>query len=194
MPDAEITTETETVEPVTETETPTPNPSDSEATSELGDAGKKAIQREREARADLERKLAEAERLKDELASKVKSFEDRDKTEQQKLADQLAELQKQVEAKDAEIAKATQASLRAEVAAARGVPANRLHGTTKEELEADADAYLTEVAAREQGAAKRNPPKTPAANLKSGASGSDNNGLSDKAKAARALRQLRAGV
>lgn len=195
MPDADVTiTETETVEPVQESTTSTSNNQEPEKHSDLGEAGKKAIQRERDARADLERKLAEVERLKGDLAAKVKEFEDRDKSEQQELTDQLAELQKQVEAKDAEIAKATLASLRAEVAATKGVPANRLQGTTKEELEADADQYLAEVAARESGASKRNPPKTPTANLKSGASSSDNNGPSDKAKAARALRQLRAGA
>lgn len=193
MPEAENTPAEPEVKPA-ESAAPEPKTPTPEATPDMGDAGKAAIQREREARKELERKLAEADKLKDDLAAKVKAFEDRDKSEQERMADEVAALKKQVAEKDAEITKARQASLRAEVAAAKGVPANRLHGSTKEELEADADAYLSEVAAREQSAQKRNPPKPPAANLKSGASSTDTNGLSGKAQAAQALRRLRAGA
>lgn len=124
-------------------------------------------------------------------STRLKEIEDAQKSEQQKANDKIAELNKKLEDQAAEVAKANLAALKSEVARVKGVPANRLHGKTQEELEADADAYLTELAGREQ--TKRNPPKPPAANLKSGASSSDNNGLSDKARAAQMLRQMRGG-
>lgn len=125
-------------------------------------------------------------------AERLKTIEDAQKSEQQKASDKIAELTKQLEQVAAEAEKANLKALKSDVARTKGVPANRLHGKTQEELEADADAYLAEVETRE-GAAKRNPPKTPAANLKSGASSTSNNGLSDKARAAKALQQMRTG-
>lgn len=171
-----------------------PKPEPAEAISdELGDAGTAAIRKERDARKELERKLTEAEQLKDALAAKVQEFEDAKKSETEKLNDQLARLQKQLDAKDAEVAAATLASLRAEVAAAKHVPAGRLHGTTKEELEADADAYLAEVAAN---TATKRPPKapTPSGGLKSGASQTSDTSADPKDRAAAALRAMRAGA
>jgi hypothetical protein len=76
-----------------------------------------------------------------ELEAKVKEFEDRDKTEQQKKDEEKAEAEQRATAAEAK-------ALRFEVAAAKGVPlsqAHRLQGTTKEELEQDADAFLKDV-------------------------------------------------
>lgn len=160
---------------------------------DLGDAGKAAIQKERAAREDLARQLAESKNLQQQLADKVKEFEDRDKSETEKLNDQLATLKQQIADKDAEIVKAQHTSLRAEVAAAKQVPAGRLHGSTRQELEADADAYLAEVAER---AASKRPPKssTPSGGLKSGASPNGDAPTDPRARAVAALRQLRAGA
>lgn len=160
---------------------------------DLGDAGKAAIQKERAARDELARQLAESKNLQQQLADKVKEFEDRDKSETEKLNDQLASLKKQIADKDAEIQKAQHASLRAEVAAAKQVPSGRLHGSTRQELEADADAYLAEVA--ERAASKRPPkPSTPSSGLKSGAASNGDAPTEPKARAAAALRQMRAGA
>jgi len=80
-------------------------------------------------------KLAEAN-------NKLKVIDDANKTDAQRQADALAELQK-------ENATLKASSLRAEVAKAKSdpakniiVPADLLTGTTKEELEASADALL----------------------------------------------------
>lgn len=202
MPDAP-TTETTTTEPAPapapattapESKPGETNPAPAEAISEeLGEAGKAALQKERAARAVLERKLTEAEQLKTELAAKVQEFEDAKKSETEKLNDQLARLQQQIADKDAEVAAAKVASLRAEVAAEKKVPAKRLHGSTREELEADADAYLAEVA--EQTASKRpTKPATPATGLKSGASADGDASTNPRARAAAALRQMRQGT
>ena len=99
--------------------------------SELGDAGKKAIQAEREARKVADKELAEAR-------AKIKEFEDRDKSETQKL-------QEERDALKAENSRLAIENLRRDVAIAKGITpeaASRLVGTTREELEADADVLL----------------------------------------------------
>jgi hypothetical protein len=160
----------------------------------LGDAGKAAIQKERDARADLERRLAESEQLKKDLAAQVKAFEDRDKTEQQKLADRVEELQQAIAAKDKEIDRAQRASLRASVAADKGVPVTSVSGTTREEMEASADEVLAWLEAKT--ASKRSTPKPPAPSggLKSGASSTGDQSTDPKERAAAALRAMRSGI
>lgn len=94
----------------------------------LGEAGIAALKSEREARKAAEKAAAEAQ-------ARIKEFEDRDKSEAQKQAEALAEAQ-------ARLAELTVAKTRAEVAAAKGVPASLLSGSTQEELEASADALI----------------------------------------------------
>lgn len=94
----------------------------------LGAPGLAALKSEREAKAAAEKRAAAAE-------ARIKEFEDRDKTEAERQADALAQ------ARD-ELAKLTIAKTRAEVAAAKGVPAALLTGSTQEELEASANALV----------------------------------------------------
>jgi hypothetical protein len=68
-------------------------------------------------------------------AEQYDALEERNKTELQKALDRAA-------AAEALAAEATKVSLRSEVAAAKNVPASLLSGSTKEELEAAADALL----------------------------------------------------
>ena len=94
----------------------------------LGEPGKKALVAEREAR-----KQAQAN-----LAALQKQIDDANKTAEQKAAEELAEAKKAVAASDAK-------ALRYEIAAEKGVDlklASRLVGTTREDLEADADKLL----------------------------------------------------
>ena len=95
---------------------------------QLGEAGLSALKAERE-RANAAEKAAK------EALARVKEFEDRDKTEAQKQQEAL-------EAAQRELAELTVAKARAEVAAAKGVPAALLTGGTTEELEASADALI----------------------------------------------------
>ena len=95
---------------------------------QLGDGGVKALHTEREARKAAETAL---KALQQEIADSKKSAE-------QKAADDIA-------AARAEAAKNAAQALRYEVAAAKGLDlalAARLTGSTKEELEADADALM----------------------------------------------------
>jgi len=77
-------------EPATQADPPQDDPpADLSQTDDepLGEAGKKALQREREARKAAERAAAEA-------AAKVKEFEDRDKTEQQRALERAEAAEK----------------------------------------------------------------------------------------------------
>jgi hypothetical protein len=94
----------------------------------LGEAGKKAIDRMKAERNAAKSELAEA-------LKKLKEYEDKDKSDLERAQESAAAAQKRAEA-------AEQNLLRQEVAATKGLTAaqaRRLVGTTREELEADAD-------------------------------------------------------
>jgi hypothetical protein len=173
-----------------------PAPVEDEEPEDLGDAGKSALHKEREARRKAESahkkaeaKVAEAQKKLDDLAAKVKAFEDEKKTDGQKKDERIEELQQQLNARIAELAETQSASLKNEVAAAKGVPASRLVGETREELEASADEL---IAWRDANAPKRKPPTT-APGLKSGASAPGDHPSDAKERAAAALRNYRRG-
>lgn len=89
-----------------------------------------------QARLDRERKKFPTDY--DDLKAKAQKYaewEEANKTEAQKTADRLAEIER-------ENAELKSGKLRAEVAAAKGVPAALLTGGTQEELEAAADALI----------------------------------------------------
>jgi len=111
----------------------------------LGEAGLAALKSEREARKAAEKAATEA-------AARIKEYEDRDKTDAQKAAERLAEIER-------ENAELKTAKLRAEVAEAKSdpakgivIPASLLAGSTKEELEAWADALIAFKGEPEWGA------------------------------------------
>lgn len=115
-------------EPPADPPTPADPPADPPAApDDLGDKGKKAIDREREAR-------KAAEKAQKDLAAKLKEYEDRDKSETQRLADELAALK-------AEHAKSAREALVARVAMTHKLDADDLdllHGETEDELVARA--------------------------------------------------------
>lgn len=119
---------------------------------ELGDAGKKALDEERKARRDAERQLKE-------MGDKLQTLEDKDKSENERLATKVAQLEKDLSA-------ATARADRFEVALDKGldmVRAKRLSGTTREELEADADELKGWTAGETKGT-----PAKPTEDLKGG--------------------------
>lgn len=136
--------------------TPAPAPTDAPAPTPpaadepLGATGIKALTTERDARAKAER----------ELAALRKEIEDSKKTAEQKSADDLA-AEKRTSQENA--AKA----LRYEIAAEKGLDlkfASRLNGSTKEELEADADALMALIPGTDKPATPPTPngPTVPA--------------------------------
>ena len=120
---------TETPAPAETTpEAPTKEPEGAKPDEPLGAPGLAALKSEREAKAAAEKRAADAE-------ARIKAFEDAQKTDAQKQADRLAEIER-------ENAELKSAKTRAEVAAAKGVPAALLSGATQQELEASADALI----------------------------------------------------
>jgi len=138
---------------------------------DLGDAGKRAIAEERAARREAEKQRKELEaRLKElePLAAKAKRLEEASKSEAEKLSEKLS-------AAETRAAEAEQRLLRAEVAAEKGLTAKqarRLVGTTREELEADADDLLAVFGASKDpeadGAGKPKTSRTPPEKLRPG--------------------------
>jgi len=113
-------------------------------TDELGDAGKKALAAERDARKAAEKELARYRKAEQDRA-------EQDKTEAEKRA-----------AAEQRAAEAELRATRLEVAHEKGLTpaqAKRLVGTTREELEADADEILRDfpVAPAKPAAPKPDP-------------------------------------
>ncbi len=92
----------------------------------------KALARKWEDRAKANRAEADANR---DAAQRLAEIEEANKTAEQKQREALARA-------EAELAELRVGKLRAEVAAAKGVPAGLLTGSTQEELEASADALI----------------------------------------------------
>lgn len=117
----------------------------------LGDAGKRALEAERKARRKAEAALKAA---KDALAA-TKADQDSSKSDVEKLTAKVDEMVKRAEA-------AERKALVAEVAQEKGLPpklAARLSGSTREELEADADDLLEVVGTKDGAGAKPDPEK-----------------------------------
>lgn len=119
-------------------ETPPDDPPAPPAGDEpLGDGGKKALQSERDARSTAEKALTAAN-------ARIKELEDAAKSDDDKRNERFAELEKSDREKDVAIAERDAKLMRYEVAAAKGLDlkaALRLQGSTKEEIEADADEF-----------------------------------------------------
>lgn len=81
------------------------------------------------------RKHEDAAKANADKAKRFDEFEEAQKTELQKAADRAA-------AAEARAAEVEARAMRAEIASEKGVPASLLSGSTKEELEASADALI----------------------------------------------------
>lgn len=145
---------------------PDPKPDPDPDPDQLGEAGKKALDAERKARREAEAKVKELE----PLANKAKELEDANKTDQQKLQDALDQAK-------AEGSKSTAELLKLQVAldkAPDGVSAKeilrlakRLTGSTREELETDAEE-LFELVGAQTGSGGGRPPGKPNPKLRGG--------------------------
>ena len=101
---------------------------------ELGAAGKRALEAER-------KRARQAEKELKAIREQLKEREDADKSELERLQERAAQEEKRAEDAEAKV-------IRSEVAAAKGLSAaqaKRLVGSTREELEADADEMRTEL-------------------------------------------------
>lgn len=120
---------------------------------DMGDAGKKALETERKARRDAERQLRE-------MGDQLKALQDKDKSDSERLTEKVTQLEK-------DLAAATAKADRFEVALEKGLDmtrAKRLTGSTRDELEADADELITWTA----GTGDKPVPGKPTPDLKGG--------------------------
>ncbi len=117
---------------------PAPAPSAREYPDGLGDAGKKALDAERDARAEADKARKTAETEAASIAKKLKAFEDRDKSDLEKATERATAAEALLVEKDS-------ALLRLQVGAAKGLTpeqAQYLKGGTQTEMEAAADELL----------------------------------------------------
>lgn len=109
------------------------------AQADKPDAVRAALQAERDT-------AKEARDRADAAEAKVKEFEDRDKSDQQRKEEAAAEADRRATAAESK-------ALRYEVAAAKGIPleqAHRLQGSTKDELEKDAEEFKKSLGEQQQ--------------------------------------------
>lgn len=98
---------------------------------------------------EWKKRARDAERNAKQMDARLRELEDRDKTEAQRLTDQLTSAVTRAEA-------AETLAARLRVAVAKGLPADlaeRLRGTTEEELAADADTLLALLAPKDTATA-----------------------------------------
>ncbi len=106
-------------------------------TDDLGDAGKRALDAERKARRDAERKATD-------LENRLKAIEDKDKSDSERLAEENQRLTR-------DLAAATVNGARLKVALDKGLSvtqAKRLVGESEEDLTADAEELLADLGAK----------------------------------------------
>lgn len=128
------------------------------ADDQLGDAGKRAIDTERKARAAAEKSAKELQSRLDEIEQANMSELEKAKQAADAAQSQLSEYQAR--------------AMRQQVALTKGIPAalvDRLHGDTEDDLNADADALLALI----------NAPKSPKPDPTAGGHGTDNTSSGD---------------
>jgi hypothetical protein len=154
---------------------PAPTPKDPAAVDELGEGGKKALEQERKARRDAEKREAAT-------AAELKKLQEKDLSEQERTT-------KRAEEAERNAAAAELRAMRLEVAAETGIPlamAGRLQGATKAELEADAAELLKLIPA--QGGQQQ--PKTPKPDPSQGGTGGAKPATGKEAGIAEAQRRF----
>jgi chromosome segregation ATPase len=126
--------------------------------AELGDAGRQALDKERDARRDAERQLAETRRRIADLEDAGKSETDRALAQLKRASDQLDASNRRIADLEGEIAKRDLDQLKAQVAREHDLPATlaaRLQGTDLRSLRADAKAMQDELGSGERPGSAR---------------------------------------
>lgn len=121
-----------------------PKPSGDEP---LGESGKRALERERADRKAAQKTASELQAALDAANAKLTAREREDMSEQQRVAAERDDWRTRYETEQAARAELALTNLRMEVAISKGIPshAHRLVGATREEIEADAEAFKAEL-------------------------------------------------
>lgn len=110
-----------------------------EGDEQLGEGGKKALLAERETNKTLKSEIAT-------ISQELQKLRDAGKSTEERESDRVSQLEKSTSEQSVTIAQKDSIILRYQVAAAKGIDleaAERLRGGTKEEIEADADVWVT---------------------------------------------------
>lgn len=114
----------------------------------LSDSGKAALDRERDARREAERHLAQLRDRVNELEDAGKSEVERAANQVKRATEDLARANQKVQDLEGELSRRDLDTLKAQVAAEHGLPASvakRLQGKDKRELTADAKSLADEL-------------------------------------------------
>jgi len=137
-----------------------PNPEPQGDPDQLGDAGKKALQEERKARAELEKQLKE-------LQEQAKARDEAELSEVDRLKKSNEELAGKIGALESEKTTAALDLIRYQVATEKGLPPElvaRLQGTDRESFEADADSLAPLITGKQNPYPKADPSQGPQGN------------------------------
>jgi hypothetical protein len=129
---------------------PTGGPDDA---GTLGDKGKAALDREREARREAERRAADAERALHDLQDAGKSEVERAIARLDRQSAELETASARVRELEADVARRELLELKRSIASEFGIPADaahRLQGSDTRSLRADAERYIAEREASER--------------------------------------------
>lgn len=160
----------------------TDDPSTQPDETQLGDAGKKALEAERKARRDVEARLKELE----PLAKKAQELEEAQKSEAEKLNEKLTLAEGKSRESETQLLRLTVALEKApegmSLAQLRKL-AGRIQGSTREEMETDADELFEDFAGVKKPASSK-----PTENLKSGTNPDDTGAIDGTALAEKILK------
>lgn len=114
---------------------------------QLGDAGKKALEAEREARKKADREISE-------LRSRLETFEDAQRTDEEKRSRELEKLREKAASEEKRAAELERRLIASRVAREVGLPSEmeeRLRGTSEDEIKADAEKLREVIGGKRQG-------------------------------------------
>lgn len=151
MPETENTTsasEGATAEPVVDAGDSAPDEGQDDP-GDLGDAGKRALAANRKAAREAERRAAETQKQLDAALAQLKEFEDANKSEAERQSEAFEAAKAEAASEKARADGAVLELMRYQVGVEKGVKPgliDRLQGATREEIEADADRLLADLA------------------------------------------------
>ena len=117
----------------------------------LGDAGKRALDAERRARKEADKRIAEYEKRLNDAQKRIDSFEDANRDELEKREHKLKKAQEELEKKSRELDALNRKVLTTRIAAEYDLPqdmASRLQGDTEQDLREDAEKLQALLAPR----------------------------------------------
>lgn len=143
----------------------------SQDTDQLGEKGKEAIRREREARKAAEKERSDLKKRLDELEAKQREAAEAKAKEEGRYKELLEERERELREKEAQLADRDRQTWRLKAATKHGIPddlVDRITGDSEEAMDADAKTLATFLKAKDAPDTDNGPrpPRTPKADPK----------------------------